>query len=204
MYAAWKKYFQHEDDVEVSLGDIFGPGDHLSADAIISPANSFGFMDGGIDYIYSLELGWGMSDDLRRVIHKVAGGELLVGQSAVIPIRRTNPDAKIPYLISAPTMRVPMSVAGTVNAYLAFRSALKSAEDHEEINSILCPGLGTAVGEMPHVICAIQMYEAYRQRKEPEVFDVLGTAHMHHHFMLSPEAYDPIFQVEHPEPQDRE
>jgi len=210
MVAAWKKYFQFEDDVEVSLGDIFGPGDHLKADAIVSPANSFGFMCGGIDFIYSSVLGWKMSEDLRRAIHQTHGGELLVGNAQVVAITenkartKSNRIPEIPWLISAPTMRVPMRVAGTVNAYLAFRAALKAAENHPEINSILCPGLGTSVGEMPHIICAIQMYEAYRILREPEVFDVLGTAHMHHYFMLSQEAYDPIFEVEHPELGNRE
>ena len=30
------------------------------ADAIVSPANSFGFMDGGIDMVYSKRFGWQM------------------------------------------------------------------------------------------------------------------------------------------------
>jgi hypothetical protein len=33
-----------------------------TADAILSPANSFGFMDGGIDLLYSNFFGWELQD----------------------------------------------------------------------------------------------------------------------------------------------
>ena len=38
--------------LQISCGDIFRGGP--SADAIVSPANSFGFMDGGIDMVREL------------------------------------------------------------------------------------------------------------------------------------------------------
>ena len=44
--------------MKVSQGDIFNGAP--VADAIVSPANSFGFMDGGIDYCYSEHFGWQM------------------------------------------------------------------------------------------------------------------------------------------------
>ena len=58
--------------------------------------------------------------------------------------------ADIPWCISAPTMRVPRVVADTVNAYLAFRAALRAvlahnASDRPAIRRILCPGLGTSM-----------------------------------------------------------
>lgn len=49
----WNKVFANEDKIHVSCGDIFDNGEHMNVDAIVSPANSFGFMDGGIDYVYS-------------------------------------------------------------------------------------------------------------------------------------------------------
>jgi len=204
MAKAWEYYFQVVDDVHVSCGDIFAPGDHMKVDAIVSPANSFGFMDGGIDFVYSSVLGWGMSEDLRRKINVMYDGELLVGQATSIDIRDSNPETKIPYLISAPTMRVPMKVAHTVNAFLAFKAALKVAQEHPDINSFVCPGLGTAVGEMPYKRCAAQMFEAYSMFQEPECFDVLGAAHIHHHTMLNEATYDEVFRVEHPVPRSRD
>jgi hypothetical protein len=47
---AWEQAFADVPEVHVSRGDIF---EH-KADAIVSPANSFGFMDGGIDCIRSI------------------------------------------------------------------------------------------------------------------------------------------------------
>ena len=73
---------------------------------------------------------------------------------------------KAPYLISAPTMRVPAGISRTVNVYLAFRAALMAVLRHNEehpasIGSVLCPGLGTGVGDMPPERAARQMRLAY-------------------------------------------
>ena len=160
-------------------------------------------VDRGIDQVYSEFFGWGMSEHLRRVIHVEYGGELPVGTAITLDIRRSNKDASIPYLICAPTMRVPMNVAHTVNAYLAFRAALRAAikevvDYRQVIKSILCPGLGTAVGEMPYMVCAMQMHAAYRDifdRRNLAPVDVLGIAHARHYMMLNVEAYDMKLQA---------
>jgi len=156
--AAWSKYFTGIPEVEVSAGDIFA----LRADAIISPANSFGFMDGGIDLVYSHRFGWQLQEDLQDVLRSEHDGELPVGQAVIIETH----DTAIPYLISAPTMRIPMAVNHTVNAYLAFRAALRAVREHNRhkpgsIQSVLCPGLGTLTGIVPPEVCAKQMFAAY-------------------------------------------
>lgn len=160
---AWKVQFGNCPDFEVSLGDIFeGP----KADAIVSPANSFGFMDGGIDAAYSKKFGDELAAKLRGVITDWYDGELMVGQAVILPTG----DEDFPYLISAPTMRVPSVVRNSVNAYLAFRATLKAVRDwndapknaYKQINSILCPGLGTAIGQIHPFACARQMFEAYQ------------------------------------------
>ena len=186
---AWRTVFQGEEDIHVSLGEIFADGEHMTADAIVSPANSFGFMDGGIDNVYSDFFGWPMQDHLQEHLWQNHNGELLVGQAVVIDIRETSPDTPIPFLISAPTMRIPADVSNTVNAYLAFVAALRVAEAHPDINSILCPGLGTAVGRMPSANCAIQMHAAWKRYNNPRRFDVLGVAHSDHHAMRNPQVY---------------
>lgn len=158
MTTAWGAAFDGVEAVEVSQGDIFGE----RADAIVSPANSFGFMDGGIDMAYTRRFGWGLSQRLRAHLAEVHHGELPVGQAVIIPTH----DREIPWMISAPTMRVPGAVAETVNAYLAFRAALRAVEQlnaagHGPIRSILCPGLCTAVGRMPFRRAARQMRHAH-------------------------------------------
>jgi len=160
---AWAVEFQGYPNVQVSTGDIF----KLDADSIVSPANSYGYMDGGIDWVYSTHFGWDLQERLQKKIKKDFNGLLPVGQATIVP---TN-DEKIPYLISAPTMTVPMDVSETINAYLAFKASLEVVRKHNEkcatddtlrrINSILCPGLGTMVGLMPGLRCAFQMKQAY-------------------------------------------
>ena len=66
MALQWKKAFEDDKDVHISFGDIFEDGDHMKVDAIVSPANSFGFMDGGIDWIYAKKFGPKMQDALRQ------------------------------------------------------------------------------------------------------------------------------------------
>jgi len=160
---AWTVEFKGCANVQVSTGDIF----KLDADAIVSPANSYGYMDGGIDYVYSVYFGWDLQERLQQKIKRDFNGLLPVGQATIVP---TN-NEKIPYLISAPTMTVPTDVSETINAFLAFKASLEVVSKHNEkcaiddslrrINSILCPGLGTMVGLMPAFRCAFQMKQAY-------------------------------------------
>lgn len=155
---AWRQQFKLRSEVEVSSGDIFEAGPHH---AIVSPANSFGFMDGGIDLVYSRRFGWDLQRRLQDEINEQYEGELPVGMAAIVETG----DPDFPWLVSAPTMRVPTSVADTVNAYLAFRAAILAVRRHNEVHgssieSVLCPGLGTAVGRMPESRCAYQMHTA--------------------------------------------
>lgn len=161
---AWRGEFIDVAAVAVTQGDILGE----PADAIVSPANSFGFMDGGIDFVYSKRFGWQLQDRLQGIIRRRFDGELPVGTAVIVETG----DVEFPLLISAPTMRVPEDVAHTANAYLAFRAALQAVTRHnasseEHICSIVCPGLATAIGGMAPTVCAKQMRRAYdRWRNE--------------------------------------
>ncbi|MDR2410169.1 MAG: macro domain-containing protein [Bacteroidales bacterium] len=155
---AWNIAFDGYPDIEISCGNIFD----LKADSIVSPANSFGFMDGGIDLAYSRYFGWDLQKKLQEIIRDEYFGELPVGNAVIVETK----NKEIKYLISAPTMRVPQDISGTVNAYLAFRAALIAVKKFNKkmnnaIESVLCPGLGTLSGSMPPTICAVQMRKAY-------------------------------------------
>lgn len=158
MVQAWQKYFAGIANVRISHGDIF----ESSADAIVSPANSFGYMDGGIDLVYLHGFGWELQTRLQTHLKSDHDGELPVGQATIVETF----DTDIPYLVSAPTMRVPMNVANTVNAYLAFRAAIRAIKQHNReqpgtIRTVLCPGLCTAIGRMPPELAARQMAAAF-------------------------------------------
>ncbi len=160
MAEAWRHCFSREPAVAVVLGDILAqPGD-----AILSPANSFGFMAGGIDLLYRRHFGTQLEARLQAAIRTACAGELLVGQALVVatgqhPIR---------FMVSAPTMRVPGPIAATVNVYLAFRAALRAVLEHP-IERLLVPALGAGSGGMPPLRVARQMHAAYREVIHHEV-----------------------------------
>lgn len=159
LHAAWQRAFVDVPDVECVIGNILD----RRADAIVSPANSFGFMDGGLDLVYSQFFGWNVEARVRRELLKHHDGELAVGQAVIVETDHE----RFPWLISAPTMRVPMNVAETTNAMLAFRAVLRAARLHNQVDpdrpirSIVCPGLGTGEGRMPASRCARQMRYAW-------------------------------------------
>src|SRR5262245_41056353 len=106
---AWERHCGDLPDVSVHHGSILG----LSVDAVVSPANSFGFMDGGIDHLYSHHFGWQVQDKLQELIRTRHHGELLVGSAEIVETG----NLCIPFVIAAPTMRVPMILRDTVNPY---------------------------------------------------------------------------------------
>lgn len=159
---AWSKVFEDIEEVEVITGSIF---DHKS-DVIISPANSFGFMNGGIDFSISKNLGWGIEKKVQAKIREEFFGELLIGQSLIVETEHKD----FPYLISAPTMRTPMTIHRSPNVYLAMKAILTlllfgkfedGVEIKERVKSVAIPGLGTGVGQMLPLVCARQMRLAW-------------------------------------------
>ena len=102
MCDAWKEQFKNCPDVIIHQGDFFA----LQADCIVSPANSFGFMDGGLDGVITNKIGRKTQEKLRALLAKEYFGELLVGQAVLIETEYQ----EIPYCISAPTMRVPLTL----------------------------------------------------------------------------------------------
>lgn len=162
---AWERFCGDLPFVTVHRGSIFD----LSCDAVVSPANSFGFMDGGIDLLYSEYFGWGVQERLQEAIRDVHHGELLVGAAEIV--ETDNPD--LPFLIAAPTMRVPTILRDTVNPYLAARAALLLVKhgtfSHgtyagekiaDYVETVAFPGLGTGVGRVGPNTCARQVRAA--------------------------------------------
>ncbi len=162
---AWRKFLGDLPFVEVYEGSILD----LSVDAVVSPANSFGFMDGGIDLVYMQHFGEDIQTKVRRQINDFHDGELLVGEADIV---KTD-NAKIPFLIAAPTMRVPMRLQNSVNPYLASRAvfrllkngsfrtgALNGQRISDHVKTIAMPGLGTGVGRVHPHYCALQVRRA--------------------------------------------
>ena len=159
MVNAWKHEFHNYEDVSIHLDDFFA----VETDCIVSPANSFGFMNGGLDGVITKRLGRQVESNVQNYIKELYLKELLVGQATIV---ETDND-KIPYCISAPTMRTAGSdISNTLNVYLASKAiftVLKTIqiEDYTMINTVNISGLGTGVGGMYPEICAFQMKQAY-------------------------------------------
>lgn len=162
---AWQQAFSGFDHVDIQLADFFSQ----PADLMISPANSFGFMDGGLDLAIRHELGVDIETRLREDIRRNYHGELPVGQAHILATGNTH----WPYLACAPTMRVPMPIEGSLNVYYAFRAVLQAvntfnqAQAESPIRNLLCPGMGTGIGCMPPEKAAGQMAFAWRQYQNP-------------------------------------
>lgn len=169
MVEAWKTIFggskiqlRHEEtggvvSIDIKHGNILD----LVCDAIVSPANSFGFMDGGIDQAYTDHFGPELQKNLQgtiddreyRHLFTASRHELLVGDAVSVG---TNDD-RIKYLISAPTMRVPMTLPpDTINPYLATRAAVGLAKRHK-LSVIAMPGMGAGCGNLRPLLVAHQM-----------------------------------------------
>jgi len=156
--AALANAFAGAEEVEVVEGNLLD----LTCDAIVSPANSFGDMGGGIDKAID-DFHQGAAQ--RAVMAAIAAeyfGELPVGAALIVKL----PAKRFPYIIAAPTMRIPGSVIGSINAYLAMRAALTAVLRHnanasQPIRTIAIPGLCTGVGGMPCDVASQQMRTAF-------------------------------------------
>ncbi len=174
---AWEQVFQNTPQVEVNQADFFSK----PADAMLSPANSFGIMDGGLDLAIHDVLGMPVEKRVQEAIMAQYHGELPVGCSLIVPTGHE----QWRYLVVAPTMRIPEPVQHRLNPYLAFRRALLAIQQHnqgnsDQIDSLLCPGLGTGIGQVRPRRCAGHMFAAWKQLSRPARIASYGTIHQVH------------------------
>jgi O-acetyl-ADP-ribose deacetylase (regulator of RNase III) len=159
MAEAWRELAATRPGLEVHEGSIT----EVDADAVVSPANSAGLMDGGIDAVYAR---WfpGISDRVRAASGADRGRELPVGEAVIVPTGIERPA----WLISAPTMRRPgerLSADGAA-ARAAAAAVLRLWRDgslpdgrpvRDVVARIALPGLGTGVGGLSAAVCARQV-----------------------------------------------
>jgi O-acetyl-ADP-ribose deacetylase (regulator of RNase III) len=123
------------------------------ANAVVSPANSFGFMDGGVDRAYLQFFGMELQTRVQMVIRLQKFQELLVGSAVVVPTYHES----IPFLIVAPTMRVPKIITDPADVMLATRAAVRLAAWDFRFDHIVMPGMGTACGQVSPDVAARAM-----------------------------------------------
>lgn len=154
---AWRQMIRHQ-MVAVEYGDLL----EVAADAYVSPANSQGIMDGGLDRQLRARFP-GVEARVLRAIDEL-GGVLPVGRAVTVETQ----DADVPYLICVPTMALPGRISGSGNAYAAMLAALREVarfnfSNENGIGSVAIPGLGTGVGRLAPEEAASQMRDALEQ-----------------------------------------
>jgi len=157
LVSCWKEEFGSFPEVEILCDNIVA----VAQNAIVSPANSYGFMDGGIDAIYLDYFGIEIQTRVLDAISRRREGYLPVGSSVVVRIN----DPKIQYLVVAPTMLMPERIPAA-NCFFALSAALHAASAIPGITHLYCPGLGTGVGGVPFEIAALEMANAYGKWKD--------------------------------------
>jgi O-acetyl-ADP-ribose deacetylase (regulator of RNase III) len=162
---AWKEAFASFPEVNVHAGDIL----RIAENTIVSPANSYGFMDGGIDLQYREFFGVELEHRVREIVAARPEKRIPVGTAAVVRTQHS----RIPFLILAPTMEMPEAVPAT-HAYRALRAVLRRFGADSVIGRrIYCPGLGTLTGRIPVIAAAREMASAYRDWRENRADRVL-------------------------------
>jgi O-acetyl-ADP-ribose deacetylase (regulator of RNase III) len=162
---AVKERFQGFSDIQYHLGDVLDIP--VQGKAFISPSNSLGFMDSGIDFVLSRKMFPGVESEVRNKIKALEKYTLIgrpylpIGSSIIVPTQYLTS-----CLISAPTMFLPHDVSMTNNAYHAFMSALCVFNKYTvnvslDINTLVCTSLCCGWGKMIPKVSADQILKAY-------------------------------------------
>lgn len=170
MTDAWQKYFKsfgEVEDIEIVNEDFATFMDkHPNIEAVVSPANSFGLMDGGYDKAITDYFGKDLMKEVQRKIMFDWRGEQPVGTSMSVPIYNrvfnTIYGSKICQLIHTPSMRTPEVIKDSRIIYQCMRTTLIEAL-RQQVGNIVIPAFGGLTGRVPCDEIAKMMYLAYKQ-----------------------------------------
>ncbi|MCP2329651.1 O-acetyl-ADP-ribose deacetylase (regulator of RNase III) [Hamadaea flava] len=156
---AWRSAFADNPEVEIVSGSIM----NQAVDAWVSPTNSHGRMDGGVDAVIKQHLGAGIQLRVQRAIRAQFGTSMPVGSAVCVRSGAAEPQ----FLISTPTMvRSAEDVSAKLNVAFACAAAfqaihMQNAAEPGSIGSVALVGLGAATGRVPAQVCANLMWTGY-------------------------------------------
>ncbi len=159
MIAAWRETFEENPEVEIIHGSMLDQ----KVSAWVSPTNSKGSMDGGLDAVIKNYLGTGIEKKVKAQIGSLYHGAMPVGFATCVETGKDLPR----YLISTPTMvGSSEDISDGMNVALACAAAFQAvhqqhAREPNSVRAICLPGLGAATGRTPVEICADLMWTAY-------------------------------------------
>jgi O-acetyl-ADP-ribose deacetylase (regulator of RNase III) len=173
---AWRKAFSDLPEVRIEKASILDQ----KTDAWVTPTNSAGSMDGGLDAVIKAHLGAGIEKKVQKQIRNQFDGHMPIGAAVCVPTGKESP----PYLISVPTMESSAEdISDTMNVALACAAAfqmihLQNARQPGSIKSVAMPGLGVGTGQVPVRVCANLMWTGYTlfNDHEFENFDEMQSA----------------------------
>lgn len=143
--------------------DIIDQAATESRSAVVSPANSWGNLDGGIDSIYNKKMPY-LQQELWEAIRQ--GGKRTNSGLPFLPVGCAIALTLHPVIfISAPTMFVPGSVVGSRNAFYAMYAALCAANG-AQVEKLYVPMMCTGVGNVQPSDALWQMTGAVQLFKE--------------------------------------
>lgn len=152
-YSHLKSAFMLFPEVAINHGDIL----KIASNCVVSPANSTGKMDGGLDAQYRQYFGAQIESNLQARISKLPDPGLNIGTT----LTQETKDPKIPWMLVAPTVEEP-GFTQHANVGRAMYAILKSIAAEPRLQPCYCPLLGAGVGGVPAKVAAKQMASAYR------------------------------------------
>ncbi|MFF3327768.1 macro domain-containing protein [Streptomyces sp. NPDC002889] len=156
---AWRAAFADTPEIEIRKGSILDE----DVDAWVSPTNSRGRMDGGVDAAIKRHLGAGIQLRVQRAIRSQFEGALPVGSAVCVPSGAVKPR----FLISTPTMETSsQNVSETLNVALACAAAFQAIHQQNRkepgsIRSVALVGMGARTGRVPARVCANLMWTGH-------------------------------------------
>ncbi|AZM89860.1 Appr-1-p processing protein [Streptomyces sp. W1SF4] len=156
---SWRAAFADTPGIEIRRGSILDE----DVDAWVSPTNSRGRMDGGVDAAVKRFLGAGIQLRVQRAIRDGFAGSLPVGSAVCVPSGAVTPR----FLISTPTMETSsQNVSQTLNVALACAAAFQAVHRQNDekpgsIRSVALVGMGARTGRVPARVCANLMWTGY-------------------------------------------
>lgn len=161
MVNIWKLYFRDAPEVSAICDEFSHFMDTTKIECVVSPANSYGLMDGGYDLAISEWFGWELQEKVQEYIIGHFRGEQPVGTSFMI-----NTGIADIKLIHTPSMRIPSVIKEPMVVYQCMRTCLITAIENN-IQSIVIPAFGGFCGCLREQIICRMMYEAYKQVMNP-------------------------------------
>ena len=147
-----------------TLDEIFQKYD---VDILVSPANSYGIMTGGIDRDIAKKYPMVVKNVNDRVSvskYSDSAGRKYIPVGACEAVNLDN-DKKI--LLIVPTMLLPKNIIDTQNVKIAFTAMLKKIKViHDSKYNVLlaCPCLGTGVGQLTGTYSANQILDSFHDQ----------------------------------------